>query len=373
MLPGPRQKSTNELRARGDRFTNHASRLLKHGDALYWTVFDDALAGIKSSLQSYVMDRADQTQDTQEQARLRTIASGNDMNDVLRECLAFKLDVHELADKIIEYNRARNRRTHDDPSRAMNIETARDAVELAKTVNSRVQAALASTTLASQDVKVEAAAHAVASSAASAVAVDASGHPGQGRSHESSGTALLTEPVDVGANSRRGARSVPPHRILHITKGVAYAAALAVVLAAGTVLGIGVQATGASPSWIQPLTTRLGAATPAASRTASANAAVPAAPAVAGSIGVLALGCSSGAESIQLENVGGTATAWAIAAPDGGSVHFALTPQDAGTTTLFGALQPEATVTVIERGAPVGADIVVTSDDGAASFRAQHC
>jgi hypothetical protein len=70
------------------------------------------------------------------------VAASNRMPDLINTCIDAGLDIRPLARDIRRLNDERNYRTHDDPQRRIDAEQARRALDLARQVGQRVNAAI---------------------------------------------------------------------------------------------------------------------------------------------------------------------------------------------------------------------------------------
>lgn len=118
------------------------ARTLLQDDLVARTVLADAVSAIKNMLQGYLLVRISRMQPGLERQDWQEVAASNRMPELIRTCIDAGLTIGDLSREIRRLNDERNIRTHDDPASRVQIEQARQALALARTVAERVNAAI---------------------------------------------------------------------------------------------------------------------------------------------------------------------------------------------------------------------------------------
>lgn len=130
-----------------DRFTRSLAFMAKaesllQDDLVNRSALADSVSAIKNMLQGYLLLRVSQIPPSGVTQRWQEVAAGNSMPDLIQCCADAGLSLAGLAFEIKQLNKERNQRMHDDPSRRVDGQQARKALELAHTVQKRIKAAV---------------------------------------------------------------------------------------------------------------------------------------------------------------------------------------------------------------------------------------
>jgi hypothetical protein len=395
-------------------FLSKAQTLLQD-DLVARTVLADAVSAIKNALQGYLLVRVSQSPAHPETQHWQEVAASNRMPDLIGTCIDAGLDIRQFARDIRRLNDERNYRTHDDPHRRIDAEQAQRALELARNVAQRVNAAVkgqraveipaplvratstrvplhnsagAGYSVAARQSPVavstatrEPTAPASAPTAAGAqgatsamstgsAAVPAADQPGSVTSEDDEApNADDTGIFATVTSTRRGPGS-------RLARGAIAAAVAAGGIAAGLVLAIPI-ARGSAPgplssaeSWYavtRTLVVTRPAATPTLVPTTTSQS--------MGSLTVFAPVCQAGKATFRLQNAGRTSLAWAVGAPESGeSVSFAVAPAPLPQPSALGTLAPGGSATISVSAASTGPyPILILAPGGTLSLVSPAC
>lgn len=122
-----------------ERFTKSGAFLgkaqtLLQDDLIARTVLADAVSAIKNMLQGYLLIRISRAQPDTLTQQWQEVAASNRMPELIRACDDAGLNIRDLGRAIRQLNDQRNYRTHDDPQSRIQVEQARQALDLARTV-----------------------------------------------------------------------------------------------------------------------------------------------------------------------------------------------------------------------------------------------
>jgi hypothetical protein len=363
-------------------FLSKAQALLQD-DLVARTVLADAVSAIKNALQGYLLVRVGQSPSHPETQHWQEVAASNRMPDLIGTCMDAGLDIRQLARDIRRLNDERNYRTHDDPHRRIDAEQARRALELARNVAQRVNAAIKGQRAveipapAAPSFSTRVPLHnggsggyaAAANRQAPVTVVAASREPSAPAAvaHTGSARATISTPAadesavaaseddeapttdDTGIFTAVGAGRTRVQRV--VTRGGRVARLVATMaggIAAGLVLAIPLARGGAPGPLASARSWYASVRTVVVSRTAPTQALVPSSTTQsAGMLTVTAPACLAGMATFQLRNTGSTPLAWAVGAPERDeSVAFASAPTAAPQPSALGTLGPGASASI---------------------------
>lgn len=411
-----------QVQTEADSFIDHAENLLEHGNALYWTVFGDAVTAIKVELQTYLSYAAEHGADSQQQAQFAQARLSNDLPTLMTNAESAGLDLRELRREIRDTNAYRNRRIHDDPGLALTLDQTRTALALAKRVRGRIL----NQVNADRPVQTTAAPRLQSHSSEMAVRPQ---HPQAGalptprppqpattdrylmppaRQARSAGPAIPAPGVTTGQTadappslqpetvtaesepvcvvSLDAGRQVRRKRSIKVLEGILIAATLALILVVGTLAGIGISYSGVSPAWLTSLaratlptsSTGTSAVQPVAPTPTAAATSDTTSPISAGSVLVTPQPCIASARPLRLTNTGSASAQWAIGGTQGAvtittSLASATSPSGSALPAIFGTLAAGTTTTVYLLNDTRAIALTVTSTEGAATLEASSC